>query len=328
MRAIKNDLVHGDAEFLPNRDASGTPSERMVVVTVAGKLNDAAFQRAKKAAEFLADAEGEFTANVVSLLPIDYELFVQESCPPFPTSGSTTAPSFATSANPTVARRTSATSIPSWRGAARLTTTRTRPTRTSTRLAETHMRGFIEKTGREYVTMEVCADGAVEGTLLIELFTDIAPKTCANFRAFALGEEEKTAGRTPRDARYVHRVVRDGWFQTGDALEGNGRGVTSVYGDTFADETFKVHHDTPGVLAMAGAKKHTNGCQFSSAQAPLPFLDGRRVGFGRVVDGLGLMRKINAEELTFAERPVRDVRIGKCARFTAGVEGGGTAAEE
>ena len=38
-----------------------------------------------------------------------------------------------------------------------------------------------------------------------------------------------------------HRVVRDGWFQTGDVLGGDGRGVTSSFGEkeTFADETFK-----------------------------------------------------------------------------------------
>ena len=312
----------------PNRDASGTPSERMVVVTVAGKLNDAAFQRAKKAAEFLADAEGEFTANVVSLLPFDYELFVQGILPAFPDVREHDGAVLCYLGEPN-GGATYLGHLDPFMAWCRETYDYEDETDEDiyARLAETHMRGFIEKTGREYVTMEVCADGAVEGTLLIELFTDIAPKTCANFRAFALGEEEKTAGRTYEGCP-VHRVVRDGWFQTGDVLEGNGRGVTSVYGDTFADETFKVHHDTPGVLAMAGAKKHTNGCQFYVAQAPLPFLDGRRVGFGRVVDGLGLMRKINAEELTFAERPVRDVRIGKCARFTAGVEGGGTAAEE
>ena len=53
----------------------------MAVITVAGKLNDASFQQAKKAVEFLADAEPGLTANVLSLLPIDYDLLVQRLLP-------------------------------------------------------------------------------------------------------------------------------------------------------------------------------------------------------------------------------------------------------
>ena len=191
----------------PNRDASGTPSERMVVVTVAGKLNDAAFQRAKKAAEFLADAEGEFTANVVSLLPIDYELFVQGILPAFPDVREHDGAVLCYLGEPN-GGATYLGHLDPFMAWCRETYDYEDETDEDiyARLAETHMRGLIEKTGREYVTMEVCADGAVEGTLLIELFTDIAPKTCANFRAFALGEEEKTAGRTYEGCP-VHRVV-------------------------------------------------------------------------------------------------------------------------
>ena len=53
----------------------------MAGITVAGKLNDASFQRAKKALELLADAEPGLTANVMSLLPIDYDLLVQRFSP-------------------------------------------------------------------------------------------------------------------------------------------------------------------------------------------------------------------------------------------------------
>ena len=57
------------------------PLSTMAGITVAGKLNDASFQRAKKALEFLADAEPGLTANVLSLLPIDYDLLVQRFSP-------------------------------------------------------------------------------------------------------------------------------------------------------------------------------------------------------------------------------------------------------
>ena len=71
---------------------------------------------------------------------------------------------------------------------------------------------------------------------------------------------------------------------------------------------------------MVSGKKHGNGCQFLVALAPLPFLDGRRVAFGRVIDGLRVMKLVNRERLTFAEKPVRDVRLGKCEMVTFALE--------
>ena len=63
------------------RRVHGDPLWPRAVVTVAGKLNDSSFQQAKKALEFLADAEPGLTANVMSLLPIDYDLLVQRLLP-------------------------------------------------------------------------------------------------------------------------------------------------------------------------------------------------------------------------------------------------------
>ena len=176
--------------------------------------------------------------------------------------------------------------------------------------------------------MDVAVDGATQGTLLLELFTDVAPMTCANFKAFVRGttcgaEDDEPGARKKYEGCLVHRVARDGWFQTGDVLGDDGCGVTSSFGPpgaTFADETFKVKHDAPGVLSMVSGKKHGNGCQFLVALAPLPFLDGRRVAFGRVIDGLRVMKLVNRERLTFAEKPVRDVRLGKCEMVTFALE--------
>ena len=89
------------------------------------------------------------------------------------------------------------------------------------RLAKKHMRGVMDKTGREYCTLEMGVDGVAEGTLLVELFTDLAPKTCANFKAFIEGHPT-VAGRY--GGCPVHRIVQDGWIQTGDVVEGSGKG--------------------------------------------------------------------------------------------------------
>jgi cyclophilin family peptidyl-prolyl cis-trans isomerase len=303
----------------------------MVVVTVAGKLNDASFQQAKKAVEFLAAAEPSLVANVVSLLPIDYDLLVQRMLPDaFPSVTKHAGPVLCYRGDPedpeTSAYIGGVDALLSW---CREEYTYEDATHKIfyERLAKTHMRNVVAKTRREYCAVDIEVDGRTEGTLLVELFTDIAPTTCANFKAFVLGtncaaEDDEPKRRKKYEGCPVHRVVRDGWFQTGDVLDGDGRGVTSSFGEgaTFADETFEVKHDAPGVLSMVSGRKHGNGCQFLIAQEPLTFLDGRRVAFGRVVDGLRVMKLVNREEVTFAERPVREVRVGKCEMVTFAFE--------
>jgi cyclophilin family peptidyl-prolyl cis-trans isomerase len=157
----------------------------------------------------------------------------------------------------------------------------------------------------------------------------VAPRTCANFRAFIEGHA-KISGKY--SGCPIHRVVKDGWLQSGDVVDGTGKGCVSIYGKSFADETFKVKHDKPGILAMANSGPHTNGCQFYVTQAPLAFLDGKKVGFGRVVDGSRLLKILNRAETDTAERPVKDITIAAAAMYTLpgheNTKGPGKAKEE
>jgi len=142
------------------------------------------------------------------------------------------------------------------------------------------------------VAIDVSIGGEPAGTVEMELFADVVPKTAENFRVLCSGEKGE-------DMRYAgspfHRVIPEFMIQGGDFTNGNGTGGKSIYGDKFADENFDLKHTEAGLLSMANAGPNTNGSQFFITVAPTPWLDGKHVVFGKVIGGMDVIDKIEAQ---------------------------------
>ncbi|KAL7923418.1 cyclophilin-like domain-containing protein [Trichoderma austrokoningii] len=139
------------------------------------------------------------------------------------------------------------------------------------------------------------------GNITLELYTSHAPKTCANF--------ETLARRGYFSSTIFHRIIPDFMIQGGDPT-GTGRGGASIYGDKFDDEIdASLRHTGAGILSMANAGPNTNGSQFFITLAPTPWLDGKHTIFGRVKNGLGVVKRMGLVPTGQEDRPVEDVRL-------------------
>ncbi len=146
------------------------------------------------------------------------------------------------------------------------------------------------------VFFDITIGGAPAGRVTFELFADVVPKTAENFRALCTGE--KGIGRSGKPLHFkgssFHRIIPGFMCQGGDFTRGNGTGGESIYGEKFADENFKLKHGGAGTLSMANAGPNTNGSQFFICTADTSWLDGKHVVFGRVVDGMPVVQKMEA----------------------------------
>lgn len=137
------------------------------------------------------------------------------------------------------------------------------------------------------------------GNFTIELFEDETPITTANFIDLA----EKGF----YDGVIFHRVI-DGFMIQGGDPEGTGMGGPGyTIEDEFVDD---LRFDGEGILAMANTgMPHTGGSQFFITLDKTPWLNDHHTIFGKVREGMDVVRRIGRSETDMADRPLEDVVI-------------------
>lgn len=137
------------------------------------------------------------------------------------------------------------------------------------------------------------------GTFSVELFEDETPITTENFIDLA----EKGF----YDGVIFHRVI-DGFMIQGGDPEGTGMGGPGyTIEDEFRDD---LRFDGEGILAMANTgMPHTGGSQFFITLDKTPWLNGHHTIFGKVKEGMDVVRRIGHSETDMADRPLEDVVI-------------------
>ncbi|KAL4916054.1 hypothetical protein BDW62DRAFT_218927 [Aspergillus aurantiobrunneus] len=137
------------------------------------------------------------------------------------------------------------------------------------------------------------------GDIHLRLFPSAAPKAVENFTTHARsGYYNNTI---------FHRVIRKFMIQGGDPLS-DGTGGESIWGGEFEDEFSALKHDKAYTLSMANAGPNTNGSQFFITTEKTPWLDGKHTIFGRAVQGMDVVHKIENVK-THKEKPEVDVKI-------------------
>jgi len=157
------------------------------------------------------------------------------------------------------------------------------------------------------VVFDITVDGEPKGSIVLGLFGEEVPKTVENFLALATtGIDGKKYQGTA-----FHRVIARFMMQGGDVVSGDGRGAISKFGRTFPDENFNIQHGMGGMLSMANSGKDTNGCQFFITTTHAPWLDGKHVVFGKVVEGWNLLMSLGESPTDDNDRPFKPIVIAK-----------------
>jgi peptidyl-prolyl cis-trans isomerase B (cyclophilin B) len=141
------------------------------------------------------------------------------------------------------------------------------------------------------------------GSVVLELYPDIAPITVANF--------VKLVKSSFYDGLIFHRVIAGFMIQGGDP-QGSGMGGSK---ETIVGEFASNGHNNPiphlrGVISMARTSApNSASSQFFIMHEDGKFLDGQYAAFGRVIEGMDVVDRIASVKTNFSDKPLVDQRI-------------------
>ena len=147
-----------------------------------------------------------------------------------------------------------------------------------------------------------------QGTFEIELYAKECPETVWNFINLAEGRQSTDREGNFYDGLIFHRVIA-GFMIQGGCPSGTGTGGPGYKFDDEFDTSLR--HSSEGILSMANAGPGTNGSQFFITLGPTPHLDDNHAVFGKVTEGMDVVKKIGSTQTGPGDRPVENVVMEK-----------------
>ncbi|KAL7696763.1 cyclophilin 9 [Lotmaria passim] len=172
----------------------------------------------------------------------------------------------------------------------------------------------MEEANMNRVFLDIAIGEALAGRLVVELFDDVVPEAAAHFRRLVTGADGvHEATEVKLDYLYTPLELIDkvrGYARFGDLL------AYGVRLEPLRQETFKIRHTTRGLLTMTSYGPHLCNTSFGITLGPAPSLDYEQVVFGKVVDGLPLLEKLESMPLDAVGRPLLPMYIVLCGTLT------------
>ena len=147
-----------------------------------------------------------------------------------------------------------------------------------------------------------------QGTFEAELYAKECPETVWNFINLAEGRQDTSREGNFYDGLIFHRVIA-GFMIQGGCPSGTGTGGPGYKFDDEFDTSLR--HSSEGILSMANAGPGTNGSQFFITLGPTPHLNDNHSVFGKVTEGMDLVKKIGSTQTGPGDRPMEDVVMEK-----------------
>ena len=165
--------------------------------------------------------------------------------------------------------------------------------------------------------LDVSIGNVNAGRIVIDLFGEVAPATTENFRQLCTGE--KGFGYSGSS---FYRIIDGVTIQGGNIASGDGgsskdaaNSGRSIYGPTFPHENYALSHSVEGLISMVnsgkgGSSKESDSRFLIQLVADGGWADGRYPAFGRVVQGMDVVRKVEAVDVKgTSNKPVTPVSI-------------------